>query len=201
MSLNHLGLLFIFSDKNLSKNIIVIQNSIFLGGGGYLTYILLMHHPIYQNDETISRCIDRAILIWHPFFLFLDFMMHIFFTIHRNVDFDNCRQSDNVLLPQSLDIKLLEYNSIFLNWLSIMLYMITCAQWIFFCFVTENMYMYYFINMVIKKYPSLFFINYWEMAYSVDDQGLIHFFLVKIFTNPWVKRLQDWTCTLIMAHC
>lgn len=74
-----------------------------------------MHHPIYQNDETISRCIDRAILIRHPFFLFRDFMMHIFFTIHRNVDFDNCRQSDSVLLPQSLDIKLLEYNSIFLN--------------------------------------------------------------------------------------
>lgn len=115
----------------------------FWGGGGYLTYILLMHHPIYQNDETISRCIDRAILIWHPFFLFLDFMMHIFFTIHRNVDFDNCRQSDSVLLPQSLDIKLFEYNSIFLNWLSIMLYMITCAQLIFFCcFFTENMYMY-----------------------------------------------------------
>lgn len=125
------------------------------------------------------------------------------FTIHRNVDFDNCRQSDKVLLSQSRDIKLLEYNSIFLIDLSIMLYMITCAQLIFFffAFFSENMYMYYFINMVIKKYPSLFFINYWEMAYSVDDQGLMHFFLVKIFTNPWVKRLQDWTCTLIMAHC
>lgn len=124
------------------------------------------------------------------------------FTIHRNVDFDNCRQSDNVLLSQSRGIKLLEYNSIFLIDLSILLYMITCAQLIFCCcFFSENMYMYYFINMVIKKYPSLFFINYWEMAYSADDQGLMHFFLVKIFTNPWVKRLQDWTCTLIMAHC
>lgn len=139
MSLNHLGLLFIFSDKNLSKNIIVIQNSIF-GGGGYLTYILLMHHPIYQNDETISRCIDRAILFWQPFFLFFNDAYN--FTIHRNVDFDNCRQSDNVLLSQSRDIKLLEYNSIFLNWLSIMLYMITCAQLIFLLLLFYREYVY-----------------------------------------------------------
>lgn len=168
----------------------------------YLTYIPIIHHAIYQNDETISRCIDRAILFWQPFFSLFWLYDAYNFTIHRNVDFDNCRQSDSVLLSQSRDIKLLEYNSIFLIDLSIMLYMITCAQLIFFCcFFSENMYMYYFINMVIKKYPSLFFINYWEMAYSADDQGLMHFFLVKIFTNPWVKRLQDWTCTLIMAHC
>lgn len=65
------------------------------------------------------------------------------FTIHRNVDFDNCRQSDNVLLSQFRDIKLLEYNSIFLIDLSIMLYMITCAQLIFFFdFFSENMYIY-----------------------------------------------------------
>lgn len=165
----------------------------------YLTYIPIIHHAIYQNDETISRCIDRAILFWQPFFFFFWLYDAYNFTIHRNVDFDNCRQSDKVLLSQSRDIKLLEYNSIFLIDLSIMLYMITCAQLIifFFAFFSENMYMYYFINMVIKKYPSLFFINYWEMAYSVDDQGLMHFFLVKIFTNPWVKRLQDWTCTLV----
>lgn len=92
----------------------------------YLTYLPIIHHAIYQNDETISRCIDRA--FFSLFWLYDAYN----FTIHRNVDFDNCRQSDNVLLSQSRDIKLLEYNSIFLIDLSIMLYMITCAQLIFF---------------------------------------------------------------------
>lgn len=142
MSLNHLGLLFIFSDKNLSKNIIVIQNSIFFWGGGLFDLYTSYASPYISKWWNYFKVYWSAILIWHPFFLFRDFMMHIFFTIHRNVDFDNCRQSDNVLLSQSRDIKLLEYNSIFLNWLSIMLYMITCAQLIFLLLLFYREYVY-----------------------------------------------------------
>lgn len=132
ISLNHLGLLFIFSDINWSKNIIFIINSIFFWPIWliYLLYIMLYIKmmKLFQGVLIGPSYSDNL------FFLFWLYDAYNF-TIHRNVDFDNCRQSDNVLLSQSRDIKLLEYNSIFLIDLSIMLYMITCAQLIFFfCF-------------------------------------------------------------------